>query len=234
MTSGASSSADGGHPDTGADSRIVGDAGLDASADVATPESGSDVTSPDGATDATTPDGCVIIPFDSSDYVDGGGGKAVIGKPCLPSAETMATFDGFERSEVDLRFGKSGAATCLVDHFQGLVTCPYGQSAAGLAPTCAAPCTTLGGDPVVGAVAPQCVDRPASMVVFWSCRCANAEGKTDDGDDYCMCPATMTCLQTIASLGDAEDDYSGAYCVYGPYSGAACSVTCDPTAHPCP
>jgi hypothetical protein len=164
-----------------------------------------------------------------------------VGTQCVPSTEDVATFDGFEVHEVNVVGPSSGSASggtvCVVDHFQGRVTCPYGQDAQGHAPAGASPCSTPDGPAVVGAVHPWCTDRPASKVVTWSCRCANAQGDTNDGYPYCVCPASTTCTQLVPSVGAAEDDFSGAYCVpngtqYDP--AASCLVSCDPTAHPCP
>jgi hypothetical protein len=89
---------------------------------------------------------------------------------------------------------------------------------------------------VAGAVAAQCADRPASKVVLWSCRCANAQGATNDGDTYCTCPPGLTCTQAIASLGASEDDFSGAYCLPPAAvfdASASCAASCDPTTAPC-
>lgn len=192
-----------------------------------------------GTGEAAGPDGCTAFGFDASVYaLDGGdaAAAAVIGTPCLPSQETHSIFDGFDPSDLSLDQVPSGAPTCLVYHFRGLVTCPYGQNAAGQPPACASPCTTITGQPVVGQVTPQCTDRPASKVVLWSCRCANAQGATNDGDAYCTCPSSTTCTQVVSSLGASEDDFSGAYCLPPGIiadGGAICSVSCDPTTMPC-
>lgn len=169
--------------------------------------------------------------------VGAGDAARPIGTPCVPLIESHSTFDGYSSAEISLTSpGAPGAPTCLVYHFRGLVTCPYGQNASGQAPAGASPCTTTGGQPVVGAVAPQCTDRPASKVVLWSCRCANLEGQTNDGDTYCTCPSSMTCAQAYSSIGASEDDVSGAYCLPPAEvrDGAAiCAVSCDPKTAPC-
>ncbi len=198
-----------------------------------------DTSAPESGVEAGAPDGCTPAVFDAGDYLpatDDAG--ALLGTPCLPSAENSAAFDGIDYTEVNVPTNvPSGQPTCLVNHFQGLVTCPYGQSASGQPPACAARCTTLGGQPVTGSVLPQCADRIASKAVLWSCRCANAAGRTDDGASYCTCPSTMACTPLVSSLGAAEDDTSGAYCV-PPESlydaGAGCAVTCNPATAPCP
>jgi hypothetical protein len=172
----------------------------------------------------------------SSPLVDGG--TVVVGTPCVLDEEMDPMFDGFGVEEVDVEAvpqETSGAAVCLGYHFQGLATCPYGQSADGGGPN-GKSCSTTGGEPVVGPVAPQCVNRRPLDTVFWSCRCANAAGHTDDGAGYCDCPSSTTCTQAIAAVGTTGSGLAGAYCV--PTSAvvaptAACSAECDPAAHPC-
>ncbi|HTB74012.1 MAG TPA: hypothetical protein VK762_12245 [Polyangiaceae bacterium] len=187
--------------------------------------------------DAAVPDGCAVESFDAGAYAKNSD-EASIGAPCLPLRESNPSFDGFLSAETGLDPAPSGTATCLIYHFEGLVTCPYGQNAAGQAPACAAPCTTSTGQPVSGKVTPQCSARPASQTVVWSCRCANAQGMTNDGDDYCTCPSDTTCTQVIPSIGAAEDDVSGAYClapavVVAPGTNVTCGAACDPVTQSC-
>jgi hypothetical protein len=210
------------------------DAGEDAAVDGSVHDAiAGETSASEGGTDA-----CTAFVFDAGSYLpstDDAG--LLIGTPCLPSAENSPTFDGFEGAEVNLATNvPSGQPTCVVNHFRGLVTCPYGQSATGQAPACAAPCTTLDGQPVTGTVSPQCVDRQASEVVVWSCRCANAAGQTNDGYSYCTCPASTVCAQLVSSIGAAEDDVSGAYCLSPQYlldGGPTCAVACNPASAPC-
>jgi hypothetical protein len=213
--------------------------------DATTPDAGRDGSVPsDGSgsdtmrlPDVAHPDGCLVGPPEAG-FDAGPPDAAVIGTPCVPSQESSATFDGFDSSEIELEPVpvKSGAPTCLVDHFQGLVTCPYGQSATGEAPGCASPCTTSSGAPVTGEVQPQCSNRLASKVVLWSCRCANPEGKTDDGDTYCACPAGLACTQLISSIGDAGANFAGGYCASSAETSGmeSCGATCNPSMTPCP
>jgi hypothetical protein len=57
----------------------------------------------------------------------------------------VSTFNGFQASEVNLESNSPAcrAGTCLLNHFQGRVTCPYGQSAEQAAsdPRCFVPGT---------------------------------------------------------------------------------------------
>jgi hypothetical protein len=166
----------------------------------------------------------------------GAKGTVTIGTPCVPSLEEDTTFHGFSWQEVELETvpaQTSGAAVCLGDHFQGLVTCPYGQGADGGSPS-GKGCETPDGKPVTGTVAPQCVNRRPADTFTWSCRCANVGGNTDDGAGYCNCPMSTTCRQLVIDLGTAMSTLGGAYCV--PTSVAAvasCSAECDPTTNPC-
>jgi hypothetical protein len=165
---------------------------------------------------------------------------AQVGAPCVPEVDdNNPQFGGFIVEGVSLETDSVACVSdvCLVNHFQGRVTCPYGQNASGNGPGdtpgCKVPATC---DPITVAVQPQISCRTAADAVYCSCRCANAEGKTDDGATYCTCPSTMTCIQLVA-----ENPYSvqvGAYCVkagteYDALDEAACSE-CDPTKSPCP
>jgi hypothetical protein len=170
----------------------------------------------------------------TSSPATGDGGPTVmnVGAACVPSPEQNAAFTGGSAQEVnvDSFSSASGAAVCLSYHFQGRVSCPYGQDMSGHAPAGAMPCKTTGGAAVTGAVAAQCLDRRASKVVFYSCRCANASGKTSDGDTYCGCPSGMACTQLISPTGMPNDHLSGAYCTASGTaydSASACSARCD-------
>lgn len=175
-----------------------------------------------------------------------GGGVHVVGAACTPPQEDVPAFSGSTEQEVNIAdYAKNapGADVCLENHFRGRVTCPYGQDAKGNGPTGAPPCKTPSGAAVTGnpnqpsgaMVQAQCVDRRASKAVHWSCRCANAAGKVDDGDAYCACPSSMTCTQLVSSIGN--DHLSGAYCIHAGSifdPNAACASSCDPVAANCP
>jgi hypothetical protein len=165
----------------------------------------------------------------------------------VPAFEESPTFTGFSASEINLVTDdpSCGGGTCLVNGFQGLTTCPYGQDANGRSPSPSVPaCTTPGtGQPVTSSgpggatVQPQCTDRRPSSTVYCTCRCANADGQTDDGADYCSCPDGFTCTQLVSSLGSANIPLAGAYCIKGgtAYDPAtACARTCDPIQQNCP
>src|SRR5258708_819347 len=136
-----------------------------------------------------------------------------VGDPCTPEAEYSTSFTGFSYKEISTESAdyQCFSRLCLVNHFQGLVSCPYGQDAnknndwSGGGGTATSPkgCTTpfihsaVDGldatgkpvNPTTGAtVLPQCLDRRADQAVYCSCRCADVNGHTDDGAVYCSCP----------------------------------------------
>jgi hypothetical protein len=183
---------------------------------------------------------------------DGDGGIATnangIGAPCVTQREADPHFTGFGEQEVNVETSQgepSGAPVCLVNHFRGRVTCPYGQDATGQGPQGTAGCTVASGGAVTGiagqfggaAVPAQCVDRLAADTVIRSCRCANNSGRTDDGDNYCTCPGGMTCTSVISSIGGSTEHLAGSYCIKAGTAfdrGSAFAAVCAPTAHACP
>lgn len=177
---------------------------------------------------------------------DAQSGAHVVGAPCRTLQEAEPTFVGFTEQEVSVEdYVKTAPGTdvCLVNHFRGRASCPYGQDTNGVGPSGAPSCKTTTGQPVTGnsahgaAVPAQCTDRLAADTVHWSCRCANADGKTNDGDTYCACPSGMTCAQLVASIGGPDTHLAGAYCIHANAAfnrASSCSASCDPAAHPCP
>ncbi|MGD0528690.1 MAG: hypothetical protein ABSE49_26375 [Polyangiaceae bacterium] len=200
----------------------------------ASPSAGADA----GATaTATGGDGAALGP-------DGGG--APVGAPCLPYQELSPTFAGFDVAELTVDQGDPACASgvCLVNHFQGRTSCAYGQATDGSGVDAGAGCALPGtGAPVAPdgsselgkLVEPQCTDRTPSLDVTCSCRCANAEGATDDGASYCSCPSGTVCAQVVPGFVSG-DPLAGGYCVppgstY--HRDEACSATCDATAGNC-
>lgn len=160
-----------------------------------------------------------------------------VGDPCTPEQEYDSTFAGFVEQEVSTEGESFQCQTrlCLVNHFQGRVSCPYGQTAdAGLNPPATNPCLTPGFpaevtgplaatstamnpvpvDPSVGfAVQPQCVNRQANQTVYCSCRCEDINGNTQGGN-FCKCPDGFTCTQLVSSLSAMSDQgLTGGYCI---------------------
>jgi hypothetical protein len=176
-----------------------------------------------------------------------------VGDPCTPEAEYDQTFLGFDSREVNVESKSFQCQTrlCLVNHFQGRVSCPYGQDTMGngpaVGPRQTKGCFTPAGsnfpvgfdtngaqlDPnVPPAVPPQCVNRNASNAVYCSCRCQNAQGATNDGSNYCTCPTSFHCAQLVAPIGASNEGLTGGYCVkdstdYDPAVGCSADL-CDP------
>jgi hypothetical protein len=149
-----------------------------------------------------------------------------LGAPCTPTLELDPAFSGFSVREVSLETNnpQCGANTCLVNHFRGRTTCPLGQdrlgaSAAGQSPACVTPesnerVSGQSEDTARGkCVQPQCSKRPAEKSVYCSCRCANVDGRTDDGSTYCGCGAGFECAQLVGSSGPGSEALAGGYCI---------------------
>jgi len=130
---------------------------------------------------------------------------AAVGDPCISTDEYMATFRGYDVNEVNVETDASmcSSGICLMNHFQGRVSCPYGQAAGS------SDCLVHGSDvPVSGAVQPQLVARQAAQAVICSCRC--------DGDGpgpYCTCPESMQCEHLVDDLHLSEPNLVGSYCI---------------------
>jgi hypothetical protein len=167
-----------------------------------------------------------------------------VGDPCVPEQEYDPTFSGFVVDQVNVESKSYQCETrlCLVNHFQGRVSCPYGQDKGGAAPSNANPCTVPGtSTPVTGppddakngkSVPPQCLGRKAEQAVYCSCRCANIDGRTDDGANYCECPDGFKCEQLVTSIGAGDTGLTGAYCIKSntkyDRNNTGCDSTCDP------
>jgi len=199
-----------------------------------------------------------------------------VGDPCIPEAEYASNFLGFVEAEVNVESKSFQCQTrlCLVNHFQGRVSCPYGQKQDGSEAysatanpsfqcdgkhgssnnpntQCCLPgvdepvisdqdcpngnCTTVPAGAKASTVQPNCTDRTADKAVYCSCRCANIDGKTDDGANYCQCPDGFSCTQLVSPIGSANALLTGAYCIKKntDYNPASSCVSCDPTAKNC-
>lgn len=153
-----------------------------------------------------------------------------VGEPCIPEDEHQTAFAGFDEAEVYVESRSLECATrvCLVNHFRGRVSCPYGQeaSALGLPGTDPRRCRVPGAsgqDPadVVSVPVPaQLVTRTAAAsperagvgikeAVYCSCRC--------DGPDpsarYCECPDGFVCEKLVDDLGLGSAELAGSYCI---------------------
>lgn len=132
-----------------------------------------------------------------------------IGDPCIPEEEYRPDFAGFAASEVstESRSFQCQSRLCLVNHFQGRVSCPYGQ---GDRASGANACHLPGSDEAVTvAVRPQLVDRREDRAVYCSCRCAGP----DPSARYCECPAGFSCAPVVPSFELGQEQLPGSYCI---------------------
>jgi len=174
-----------------------------------------------------------------------------VGDPCIPEAEYSTAFLGFDVKEVNVESKSFQCQTrlCLANHFQGRVTCPYGQDKGGAPfPPAKNACVTPigqqvdGKDPTTGAVPasgigvqPQCSNRPSDKAVYCSCRCADVDGNKPADQVFCECPTGFSCTQLVSSIGATDSGLTGAYCVRNgtEYDSSAGCPFCDPTTGNC-
>ena len=143
-----------------------------------------------------------------------------IGDPCTPEDEYQQFFSGYESTEVNIESKSFQCETrlCLVNHFNGRVSCPYGQTdmqaAQATGPDegqlCHIPGTSTAATRIKVAVNKQFTKRRAADSVYCSCRCGGA----DSNARYCKCPTGFQCtklLEPITRLGSPE--LAGSYCI---------------------
>ena len=166
-----------------------------------------------------------------------------VGDPCTPEDEYEPDFSGFANTEVNVESKSFQCETrlCLVNHFRGRVSCPYGQTEdeALNSPQCFIPGTD---EPVTVAVEPQDSRRRPNDAVYCSCRCANIEGSKDDGARYCECPSGYDCEKLIEFSGatlsptGGSAQLAGYYCIKqgSRFNSVRSPVACDVRASNCP
>jgi hypothetical protein len=165
-----------------------------------------------------------------------------VGDPCTPEDEYQQGFNGFQVTEtnVESRSFQCETRLCLVNHFQGRVSCRLGQTAAEGAPydlsggekappegnapqnpswkpKCSIPGTAVdrvnrgSPDNINVEVPPQLQNRQTEDAVYCSCRC--------DGPDknarYCECPEGFTCEELVKNLKitEGQSQLAGSYCI---------------------
>jgi hypothetical protein len=162
-----------------------------------------------------------------------------VGDPCVPEAEYSPAFLDFKFTEVNVESKSYQCQTrlCLANHFQGRVTCPYGQDPSGttaFGSMKGSPCLTPIGqkvdgiDPATGtydnpcsgtatdcnaAVLPNCKDRTGTNAVYCSCRCMDVDGNRPSDQVFCDCPTGFTCTQLVTSINQGNEGLTGGYCV---------------------
>ena len=140
-----------------------------------------------------------------------------IGDPCVPEDEYQQYFSGYAITQVNLESRSFQCETrlCLVNHFQGRVTCPYGQPDPNMDnrpdwQRCHVPGTTDSANLIKVPVNKQFTKRLPADAVYCSCRCAGV----DPEGRYCKCPTGFQCvslLDYVERLGAKE--LAGSYCV---------------------
>jgi hypothetical protein len=141
-----------------------------------------------------------------------------VGDPCTPEDEYEPTFSGFANTEVNVESKSFQCETrlCLVNHFKGRVSCPYGQpDPTNRTPEDARQCFIPGTqEEILLEVVPQDSTRRPSDSVYCSCRCANVDGSKDDGARYCECPSGYDCEKLIEfNLEGGKAQLTGYYCI---------------------
>ena len=162
-----------------------------------------------------------------------------VGDPCTPEDEYGVGFSGYDAKEVNVESKSFQCETriCLANHFQGRVSCKYGQDTP--ASPADARCHVPGDStkPILVKVDAQLVPRTADRAVYCSCRC--------DGEDsnarYCKCPSGYACTHLVDNLHLGGSQLAGSYCVrdgttYDPADTRQCTpvgyITNDPSNPP--
>jgi hypothetical protein len=169
-------------------------------------------------------------------------GGSGVGDPCVPEDEYVRTFGNFTVEEVNIESRSFQCLTrvCLVNHFQGRVSCPYGQGSekdADGKDTGIAYCAGSG-------VGDQDCGKEDSQKHQTSCRIPDRDGKAEldriqasvkpqfqerqakdavycscrcKGPDanarYCECPSGFACEELVKDQGLGKGQLAGSYCV---------------------
>jgi hypothetical protein len=170
-------------------------------------------------------------PADDDSTDAGAGAGLAIGEACIPADELDPTFQGFSVDDVSVETNAAVCASqvCLVNHFQGRTTCPFGQTAPGVGPVGPAGSPAARLDSNDGCVIPGA--KPSSKSTAWQVTATNVSvagfsagvvpaqitglgpgDRTADKTVYCSC--------RCANL-DGEQDDAGPYCTCP--SGFACT-----------
>jgi len=132
-----------------------------------------------------------------------------VGDPCIPNLEYSATDPGAVETgaQIEDRSFQCETRVCLINHFRGRVTCPWGNTLGG-SQVANAECFVPGTNVKISAgVKPNCRDRKDN--VYCSCRCAGE----DTAAKYCECPAGYACDTVTNSLDPTLMRPGDQYCV---------------------
>ena len=167
-----------------------------------------------------------------------------VGDPCIPEDEYQQTFNGYGLTEVNIESKSFQCETrvCLVNHFEGRVSCPYGQAEGdlpdpmtgngGLPPTDPKRCRIPGTDGkhcVAGNSYVDCSTAGATNVdeikvtVASQLLARNAQDTVycscrckgpDTAARYCECPSGYECSELVRELGlPGKSQLAGSYCI---------------------
>ncbi len=158
-----------------------------------------------------------------------------VGDPCVPEDEYVTNFPGYNVGEVNAEAKSFQCETrlCLVNHFQGRVSCKYGQAAPTVGQDTKTINCTVPGDPtrpISVQVNPQIAERSADRAVYCSCRC---DGENKNAR-YCKCPSGYACTHTIDDIGVGDPELAGSYCIRdgSQYKVADPKTACSPVGYP--
>jgi hypothetical protein len=135
-----------------------------------------------------------------------------IGDPCIPEDEFNASFSGFKvtQENIESRSFQCESRICLVNSFQGRVTCPLGQAFDTNARYCGGPDGTCAGDGEecmeAGAFAPDCEKSDECG----EGRTCNKKGK------FCECRDNADCPQDAGYICDGDSKQCKQYVCHKP------------------
>ena len=180
-----------------------------------------------------------------------------VGDPCTPEDEYQQTFNGFQVTEtnVESRSFQCETRICLVNHFQGRVSCRLGQGSqldadnkpnpvgTTYQPRCSIPGTKADPsnnqslDNINVEVKAQLKDRQTEKAVYCSCRCDGPDKKAR----YCECPDGFECAKVVEDLkvpGGGGGQLAGSYCIrngskYNPNASLVNTCADDPASCGC-
>jgi hypothetical protein len=166
-----------------------------------------------------------------------------VGDPCAPEDEYQQYFSGYSIGEVNIESRSFQCETrlCLVNHFQGRVTCPYGQDlddmgnlivAGGIAATENQYCHIPGTNDqrIKVTVKKQLTLRRPNDAVYCSCRCNGPDANAR----YCKCPTGFACVELLSSIDRlGSKELSGSYCIKEGTAYTKTGAQSTPVGHEC-
>jgi len=124
-----------------------------------------------------------------------------VGDPCTPEQEYDPSFLGFAASEVSVESKSFQCQTrlCLVNHFQGRVSCPYGQDVTGAPLSGTTTCTNS--DPRPDGTAPACSGQTAQN---WGCCAPGTNAPISGWDPTCVGPEPPSPFDSPCSMSGGD------------------------------